>query len=316
LLIGSAKLPPLIRNDLATWDGPATGPGPVPPPLARHPPWEYQTGRFVALGHDFRIRCTDGEMGRYLDHVLGSLSAAGAARHDYAIVEQAGGGYALYLDGIGVNTMRERVRAVRHLLWHVNSEVLRVTRGLVLVHAAAATYGGSALLLPGGMNVGKTTLVTRLVLDGFDLLTDELAALEVQGDLVHPYPRPMNLGEGSWPLLPAARPPAWSPTSPFTERQWHVNPNDLRHGAVAVPTPPRFVVAPRREPGGGSRLEPLSRAAALRLLFEQTMNADVLGVDVFHTLVRVVRGADCAQLAVDTVEDGAELVRQAMERGT
>lgn len=313
-LFGDAREHPPVPAD-----EPAVGPGPRPGPFAplRQMPWAHTTGTFYGLAYSFAIRSTDARVGRYLERVLGSLAGGGGPAHVYSIVrtpEQPA--YAVYLDDLDLVVVPSAERVIRHVLWHINTEVIRRSGHHLLVHAAGAVLDGRAVVMPGPMNAGKTTLVAGLVADGFGYLTDELVALDLRTGLVDPYPRPLNLSEGSWPVLPELRPADWQTGNDLAPRQWHVDLGSARPGALAAPTPPHFVVAPRFEPGRAAELEPISRGAALELLVAEAMNLHRHGSAAFQTLVAMVRGCVCARLRSDNLPAAVRLVRDLAKNHT
>jgi hypothetical protein len=60
----------------------------------------------------------------------------------------------------------------------------------VALHAAAAGYTGTSILMPGLTGSGKTSLAAWLIENGFEYLTDELAILTTEGTILG-FPRPL-----------------------------------------------------------------------------------------------------------------------------
>ncbi len=75
-----------------------------------------------------------------------------------------------------------------HLLLHV---LLRA-RDALFIHAGVVGYEGKAIVLPGEVGSGKSTLVAALVRAGADYYTDDYLPLDEHG-LAHPYPIPLRL---------------------------------------------------------------------------------------------------------------------------
>ena len=71
----------------------------------------------------------------------------------------------------------------------------------MLVHAGAVEWDGHAALFPAPMESGKTTLVAGLVRAGARYLSDEAAAIDPETLLVHPFPKSLTIGAGSWEVL-------------------------------------------------------------------------------------------------------------------
>jgi hypothetical protein len=221
--------------------------------------------------------------------------------------------YRVYLDGDGLVAAPDTDVVARYLLWHVNYEVITTSSDHLLVHAAGATIGGQAVALPGEMNAGKTTLVAGLVLDGFQFLTDELVALNVSTGLIDPYPRPLNIGHGSWEALAPLRPADRDHQDPIPRLVWHVEPTSIRPDAVAQTAALRWVIAPRFEPGAPTRLEPLSRPDAIQLLHRHSFNGQRVGSAGIRALVTAVSAARCARLINSDLASAVTSVRRFVE---
>lgn len=62
----------------------------------------------------------------------------------------------------------------------------------VFVHAGAVAISGKALILPGSTRSGKSTLVSELVRNGAEYLSDEYAVIDHRG-MVSPFPKPLSI---------------------------------------------------------------------------------------------------------------------------
>ncbi|HYF47686.1 MAG TPA: hypothetical protein VD926_15830 [Acidimicrobiales bacterium] len=273
--------------------------------------WAYTTHRFRALDHDFAVRTMDGKLGRYLDRVLCSLYVPGFPAQLYSIAELGGSAldrYALSWGEQRIEVAGSPGQVVATLLWHVNREAVEQSGRHLLLHAAAAEWQGKALLLPGPMEAGKTTLVARLVQRGMRYLTDEVAAVHLASGLVVPFPKPLTVDEGSWGALADLEPVTDPADAPYLGPQWHVDPSSIRPNAVAPPAPPGFVVFPRYQAGASTELSPLRRAEALVGLCQSSFNLARHGAAGLHALGAVVAGSDCHRLTVGELEPACELV--------
>lgn len=74
--------------------------------------------------------------------------------------------------------------------------------GRSAVHASAAVHRGRSVILSGPSGSGKTTLVLALARQGMGLLSDELAVLDRDGLMVHPFPRGLHLRPGTPERIP------------------------------------------------------------------------------------------------------------------
>jgi hypothetical protein len=297
---------------------------PVPPrpgrppssPLDLHREIPHATGRFVALGYDFAIRTDDARLAAHFERVLGSFTSSGSPARWYSVVKgDASDLFDIYVEEEGLLGAADADLVARYLLWHVNYQVIATTLTHVLVHASGATIGQEAVVFPGVMDAGKTTLVGGLVLDGFGFLTDELVAFNLQTGLIDPYPRPLNIGRGSWEVLAALRPSDRDEDDPVPRLAWHVDPGTIRPDAVAPPAALRWVIEPRFRRGNPTRLEPLSRPEAVVLLQRHAFNREQVGGAGIRALVEAVRHTDCARLENGDLASAVAAVRQFVGKG-
>jgi hypothetical protein len=265
-------------------------------------PWAGETPRLRLLGFDVVIRTDDAELSRYLSDLYEPLHAPGAAAHVLSLSRPAEPGpprWAVHLDARRVITTPAPSIALDHLLWEANRQAIDATDDLVLVHASAAAFPGGAIVLPGPMGAGKSTLVAALVRSGLGYLTDEVVALDPATGLVQPYPKYLSLG----PEFAACAPEPPAIVRAGLSNRVLVPPERLRAGAISPPAPPRVVVTPRYERGATTELVPLHRAAALSVLAEHAFHLTQHPVRTLRTLEAVVEGAHCYQLVSSDIDD-------------
>jgi hypothetical protein len=213
-----------------------------------------------------------------------------------------------YLNGRRFHQATNPGGLVNRLLWRVNSEAIRRTRGFLLLHAGAASWNGAGVLLPAAMDSGKTTLVAGLIRAGFDYLSDEAAAIDPASTWVHPYPKPLSMEPSSVEAIRdlAGRLPAkyaWG-----TRVQYQIRPSDLRPRSVGTACPVRYVVAPEYDRTHETGLHPISRAAAVTILADNSFNLDRFGSRGVRTLARVVEQADCYRLRIGELDGAVRLM--------
>ena len=61
----------------------------------------YETRRFRALGHDFRVRCSDPTLGEYLDEIFAALDANGPPGDQTVTYDKAGWVFWMLLNHLG-----------------------------------------------------------------------------------------------------------------------------------------------------------------------------------------------------------------------
>jgi hypothetical protein len=199
------------------------------------------------------------------------------------------------------------------LLWHVNTQTVRLTGSFLLVHAGAVcTEAGQGVLLPAPSGSGKTTFVAGLVRGGFAYLSEEIGAIDPVLLRLHPYPRPMNLRARSRALfrdVPRRYDPWWA------IRDWCVHAEDIRpDSARTEPCPLAAVVAHRFEPGAPTRLEPITAARTAYEIGRNLMNLRHYGRRVVPLLERIVAQASGYRLVWGDLGDAVAAVKHVTER--
>jgi hypothetical protein len=119
-------------------------------------------------------------------------------------LERAADQFLLSVDGVVVASAGQAIILVPDLISVMDDAVVQRLTALRAVHAGAVLLGERALLLPGITHAGKSSLVAELLRRGATYFSDEYALIDSEG-LVHPYPRPLLLRNGSpqqFPMLP------------------------------------------------------------------------------------------------------------------
>lgn len=202
------------------------------------------------------------------------------------------------------------------LEWGLNWCMANRPLGHLTIHSAVVARGADALLMPGFPGAGKSTLCASLVfLDGWRLLSDELALLDPDSGDLHPHPRPINLKNRSIDIV------AGFPGARIGQRYY-----DTRKGTVALAAPPaasiaaaetparcRWVVLPTFLPEGQGWYEEISRAECFALIAEQSFNKDRMGEVGFKALCAMLDGAACYQIGYRSTEQALKLINDICE---
>ncbi|MDH3754864.1 MAG: PqqD family protein [Acidimicrobiia bacterium] len=271
LLVDSS---PTDRTEAA----PAGPPDPVPVP-APDRPWPHRLGPYAGLDFGFTVETDVAELAVELDRVLGSLTAAGDAEDEP---------FTLWRDG---DTWRGRVSdhqltarsasgLIGQLMWNVNRLTVARSGRYLLLHASALAMEGDAVVLPAVMNSGKSTLAAALVGAGYDYLTDEATAIDLDAGRVVPFPKAITLDPGSQLLFPHLDPhPHLAPRG-----KWQVPPNEIRDGSADSTGVLRHIVFPVHDEGAANTLEPIDSIDAVTDLVANAFNF----ADHAHELDRIV----------------------------
>jgi hypothetical protein len=229
------------------------------------------SGTYRALDYSFGLRSEDVRFGHVFEQLYEGCAAHGVPETWYEVVHngRSRSDRELFVDGVRVAGLSDPSWLLGYLMWHVNHEVIaRSTAPYVLLHAAAATIDGRAVLLPGAPEAGKTTLVTGLVREGAGYLTDEAVALDPDTLEVVPYAKPVSLDRGAWELFPDLAPRG--DLAVHCREQWRIPPEAIRSDAVVGPSRPGLIVFPSYVAGSETAVERLRRPQALLELLRST----------------------------------------------
>lgn len=255
---------------------------------------------YRALGYDFRLR-GDARRGLQLTHrYLAPFEVKGlSTRRTLTVTRSRGwGNFEVWRGRRMLGNPSSFGALLDYLLSFVNQEAIRRARRAFTVHAGAGSRNGAGIVLPAGMDSGKTTLMAGLVRAGFDYLSDEAAIYDPGTGLLQPYPKSLTLSQASMEALPGLErhlPPelAWG-----TRWQYHIRHEDLRPRSRGRPCPVRYVIAPKYRPGATTGLHPISRARAATILAQNSFNVRTFGRKVPEILGDMVAGAECFTLDV------------------
>jgi len=73
--------------------------------------------------------------------------------------------------------------------------------GIFALHAGAVSYRGKAIIFVAPTMKGKTTLVSYLIHNGFDYVTDDCVLIDKNEMIVYPFPKPIHLRSGGYEIL-------------------------------------------------------------------------------------------------------------------
>jgi hypothetical protein len=280
--------------------------------------------RLVLLGARLDVVAGGDVIGRYLADALADLAVSGGdvagPRHVVGIVADrpgAPGGQAeVRIDGALICRTAAVSYAVGLVLWLLNRfAVSHLPETHVAFHAGVVARDDVALMLPASSGAGKSTLTAALVETGFDYGSDELAVIDPATMRLLPYPKPISLDPGSWPLFPAVD-PGPSGCLGLSLRQWQVRPAALRPGAALAHGTVLHLILPHYVAGGPLELTPLARARALVHLAGQSFLPEVDQRARLEVLAAIVRRLTCWQLTLDDPRAAAATIRRVVEAGS
>jgi len=164
--------------------------------------------------------------------------------------------------------------AAEILLGQAAYQLIVDSRSGLAFHAAAVSWRGQGVLLPGAISAGKSTLTAWLLTQGFHYLTDELVFCLPQTQSLQAFTRPLNLRSAARPalqrFLDLARPIERGLSHPTGEL---IPPEVFSPLPVLNEAPLRLIFFPTYQPGSELRLERLSKAQTGSALMQCLVNA-------------------------------------------
>ena len=196
--------------------------------------------------------------------------------------------------------------------WGLNWSIASRPLGYLVLHAAVLAKERKAIVLPGFPGAGKSTLCAALMLlDGWRLLSDELAILDPETGHLHPNTRPISLKNASIDIVKRFPGAQLGPTYRDTRKGTITHANASEASAIAAEETATcsWVVFPRFSTEEAPYRERITRAEAFALISEQSFNKERMGEIGFHALCGMLDGAECHQIGYGSTEEGLAMIR-------
>jgi HprK-related kinase A len=221
-------------------------------------------------------------------------------------------------DGLEPFTPLGQDEAFALLEWGLNWCITGYSHTWLTVHSAVLEREGHALLLPAPPGSGKSTLCAGLMLDGWRLLSDEMALMEPDSRVVVPSPRPISLKNKSIEVIRTLSPATpMGPVALDTLKGTvaHLKPSGESIQRAQEPGRPSWIVFPRYESGAASSLTPRGKASAFMQLAENSFNQHAHGRAGFQSLGSVVDQCDCYDFVYSELSDAFRVFRDLVPPG-
>jgi hypothetical protein len=155
-------------------------------------------------------------------------------------------------------------------------------------------------------------LTAGLIAAGFKYFSDDVIALEPDSLRLAPFSRSLCVKSGSrgtlLPLYPELVTARVRRLQFEREWVWFLPPPEEAWASETVDV--RYVVLPKYVPGAETRLEPITRSAALEQFFTQSFNLNSHGAGGIAALVKMLGGAECFSLTTGSLDPAVRLLKQ------
>ena len=220
-----------------------------------------------------------------------------------------GPGWFVARDGVVLVRTAGPTVAFEHLVFEANQQAIQRSTGVVRLHASAVAGTRGAVVCAGAMQAGKSTLAAGLVRRGLDYLTDEVAALTVDGR-VRPYAKPISLGRPPSTLGPVD----WAPAAGRVAlgASGLVPPSVL--GTVGTdPVPVGLFVLPRYRRDAPTVVRELTGTDAVTAVAAHAFHLEEPGV--LAALVAIVDRVPCIEVESGSLPDACDAVLARLDGG-
>lgn len=196
--------------------------------------------------------------------------------------------------------------------WGLNWVIGSYAHNYLILHSAVLETQGAGVLLSAVSGSGKSTLAAELALSGWRLLSDELALLDENIELV-PCTRPVSLKNASIDLIRHRYPEAlFGPLAMNTHK-----------GSIAhLPAPtksielgsecavPRLIIFPKWKDGASLRVSAVGQGEAAMRLIDQSFNYSILGASGFERLTELVTRAEAWEIEYSSLDEAKDALTE------
>lgn len=181
-----------------------------------------------------------------------------------------------------------------------------------IFHAGVVANTDGALIIAAKSGGGKSTLTAALMEEGWRLLSDEFAILDLEAASLKAYPRPVSLKNASIGVVRGfAGPDQVSDTIYDTPKgsiaYRRPRPSDI--AAMSKSAKPNLILFPTFVEGGEAESREIDLADAAMQLIASSPNYQVIGEKAFTGLMAMLDGMKAYEIEYGTTEDSLALVR-------
>jgi HprK-related kinase A len=192
--------------------------------------------------------------------------------------------------------------------WGLNWAIASYLHESLILHSAVVEWKGRGVLLSAVSGSGKSTLSAELALNGWRLLSDELALIDAEGKLIS-LARPLSLKNDSIEVMRSRHSsaifgPLAKDTHKGTVAHLKVPVASVVHNNVAAS--PQLIVFPKWTSGSPLQVTPVGAGQAALRLIDQAFNYSVLGTEGFQRLVTLVRNAEAWEIEYSSLDEARD----------
>lgn len=196
----------------------------------------------------------------------------------------------------------------------MNLQLALGRRRHLLLHAASVERDGKALILTGESGSGKSTLAALLAADGWRLMGDEFALLDLHDGTLRAFPRLVSIKNQAIPVVADAWPGRSNPPIVGTPKGTirHFVPDARALAAMDEPARPALILFPTFGPPAAEREMPASETFVR--LTQASTNYVALAEAGFDALTRLVKAVPARAIDYPDTASARRLVDELWDR--
>jgi hypothetical protein len=219
-------------------------------------------------------------------------------------------GYLIVKDGVPCENRLGLQGLAYRLQWHIHGHVFEAIGECTRIHSGCAEHHGNRFLVVGDSGAGKTTLMTRLLYEGFRVHSDELVMVR-HGKAV-PFPRRFHIKGNSLHLLPQIRP--FIERVPFVEngngtKIFAFSPSEAGFDWLIENREVRLVFFVESNHGGKTVVEKCPKYLMVQKVMPMTFFSNSRDHLKIGELCRTIDRAGCSVLRVGNLDSAVAAIR-------
>jgi hypothetical protein len=203
------------------------------------------------------------------------------------------------------------------LLHFVQTVILRTITLLIsdyhLFHAGVVSWRNRGIILPAHPDMGKTTMVIKLVMSGCRFLSDEIACFDPDLSRIEAFPRRLSIRNNSRKLLGL---PEWSESMDVVktaDNEWMLDIEDIVPDSLSETCTPDFIFFLRGF-GDRPRVEQIPESVSLLELLKFTYCAVDDPALLLFKCAPLINKLRCYNVISGSLDETAELIIEEVDR--
>lgn len=223
---------------------------------------------------------------------------------------RAGGQYRIRENGQEGDPHADARSAVETVFWRMHLLALEALPEFTKIHAGCASWGGRRFLAIGPAQSGKTTLMTRLLYEGFAVHGDDMALL--RGGEVLAYPRRFGIRPPTVALIPQLARLASPADGSHGTVGLALDPSELGFDWRIEPAPVDAVFFLEPNHGGSTELQAFPKYLMAERIMSQSTPPAAGPRDWISDICAMIRRADCYLLHFGDLGVAVSMVKAAL----